>query len=47
MGHGDRERLLDSGMDEYDSKPISLDALLQAIERVLPASVRQSARAIC
>jgi len=31
---GDRERFLGAGMDEYISKPISKDALLQILERV-------------
>ena len=34
---GDRERLLDCGMDDYISKPISLDVLRRSIERAVPA----------
>ncbi|WP_243358061.1 ATP-binding protein [Fundidesulfovibrio terrae] len=33
---GDRERLLSAGMDDYLSKPVELDALLQALGRVTP-----------
>lgn len=33
---GDRERCLESGMDDYVSKPFSPSALIQAIERVTP-----------
>ena len=33
---GDRERCLESGMDEYISKPISSDILLQTIQKILP-----------
>jgi CheY-like chemotaxis protein len=31
---GDRERALDAGCDEYDTKPIELPRLLEKIERV-------------
>jgi two-component system sensor histidine kinase/response regulator len=33
---GDRERFLEAGMDEYVSKPIRVEELFEAIERVLP-----------
>jgi two-component system, cell cycle response regulator DivK len=32
---GDRERALDAGCDEYDTKPIELPRLLEKIERVM------------
>jgi two-component system, cell cycle response regulator DivK len=32
---GDRERALDAGCDEYDTKPIELPRLLEKIERLL------------
>ena len=38
---GDRERLLDCGMDDYISKPISLDMLRRSIERAVPAACDQ------
>ncbi len=30
---GDREKFLDAGMDDYISKPISMDAVIQALEK--------------
>jgi two-component system sensor histidine kinase/response regulator len=33
---GDRERFLDAGMDEYVSKPIRVEELFEAIEKVMP-----------
>ena len=33
---GDRERFLESGMNEYVSKPIRVDELFEAIEKVIP-----------
>ncbi len=32
---GDRERALDAGCDEYDTKPIELPRLLEKIERLM------------
>ncbi len=40
---GDRERCLASGMDDYISKPVSLDKLQAAIERWIPSAVNGSA----
>ena len=37
---GDRERCLASGMDDYISKPVSIDKLQDAIERWVPGSVK-------
>jgi PAS domain S-box-containing protein len=34
---GDREKLLEAGMDGYVAKPVEMDELLDAIQRVLPA----------
>jgi two-component system, sensor histidine kinase and response regulator len=33
---GDRERCLESGMDDYLSKPIRVDALFALLEKYLP-----------
>ncbi|HZL72362.1 MAG TPA: response regulator [Planctomycetota bacterium] len=33
---GDRERFIQAGMDEYVSKPIRVEELFEAVERVLP-----------
>ena len=38
--HGDRQRCLDAGMDDYVSKPIKPADLFDAIERVLTATPR-------
>jgi PAS domain S-box-containing protein len=38
---GDRERLLDAGMDEYLAKPVDLEGLSQAINLAMKARVRK------
>jgi PAS domain S-box-containing protein len=40
---GDRERCLEAGMDEYVSKPISIEGLRQALERAEAAAGRATA----
>src|SRR5438270_9074583 len=35
---GDRERALEAGCDDYDTKPIELPRLLEKIEALLPKS---------
>ena len=35
--HGDRERCVDAGMDDYIAKPVTLDSLLALLRRWLPA----------
>ena len=32
---GDREKALDAGCDEYDTKPVELDRLIEKMERLL------------
>ena len=34
---GDREKVIDAGCDDYDTKPVELPRLLQKIEALLPA----------
>lgn len=34
---GDRERFIESGMDDYASKPVNIDDLVEIITKVLPA----------
>ncbi len=40
---GDRERCIDAGMDAYVTKPLALNELLDAFERVLPELAAQPA----
>jgi two-component system, cell cycle response regulator DivK len=35
---GDRQKAVDSGCDDFDTKPIDLSRLLEKIERLLPAA---------
>ena len=39
---GDRERCLEPGMDDYVTKPISPQALAEALDRWLPRDARRS-----
>jgi CheY-like chemotaxis protein len=43
---GDREKLLQKGCNDYVSKPIDFKLLMEAIQRQLPADVRQNEPAI-
>ena len=40
---GDKDRCLDAGMDDYLSKPISPDSLIEKINRLMPDAQRKSA----
>jgi CheY-like chemotaxis protein len=42
---GDREVCLQAGMDDYVSKPIRVDELVQALSRCQPLSMGQAAMA--
>jgi DNA-binding response OmpR family regulator len=33
---GDRERALDAGCDDYDTKPVRIDSLMTKIRALLP-----------
>jgi CheY-like chemotaxis protein len=35
---GDRERAIEAGCDDYDTKPVELDRLIGKIERLLSAA---------
>ena len=37
---GDREKAIEAGCDDYDTKPIELSRLLEKITELLPASAR-------
>ena len=37
---GDRERAIEAGCDDYDTKPVELDRLIGKIERLLSAAKR-------
>jgi two-component system, cell cycle response regulator DivK len=39
----DREKAIEAGCDDYDTKPIELPRLLEKIERLLRAAPRQGA----
>ena len=40
---GDREKAMEAGCDDYDTKPVELPRLLEKIERLLRAAPRQAA----
>jgi len=37
---GDRERAIEAGCDDYDTKPVRLDSLKDKISKLLPGSVQ-------
>jgi protein-histidine pros-kinase len=41
--HGDREKCIEAGMDDYVSKPVKIDDLRAAIERSLQLAETQLA----
>jgi len=44
---GDRERCLESGMDDYISKPVDMDQLLAMLEKMAPSRSSGSVPRIC
>ena len=41
---GDREKCLEAGCDEYETKPVDLPRLLEKIEKLIPGNQNDSAR---
>jgi two-component system sensor histidine kinase/response regulator len=39
---GDRERCFEAGMDDYVTKPVSIDSLLRKVESYVPATVHHA-----
>jgi CheY-like chemotaxis protein len=37
---GDRERAIDAGCDDYDTKPVRIDSLMGKISKLLPGSAQ-------